>query len=127
MISFLLSGCFSGKESLSSQLDRDGLRQTEENRRMAELKKTRTIRLGVTEHSPNGAAEYRKKLESKGWRVREIICPDDRMTGLLRSGMVDLIFLPGATQKDAARMDLQFLAPSLLSGSRLLIQEISGL
>ena len=92
--------------------------------RMIELKQTHVIRLGVGKDQQKNIADFKKTLESKGWKVQVIPCPDKRLTGLLRSGALDLIYFPGATEAEAERRGFRFIAPSFFIDNLLLLQEI---
>lgn len=89
---------------------------------MMELKQTHLLRLGVSKKEEKNIAEIRKTLKEKGWDIQVILCPEKRLTGLLRSGALDLIYLPGVTKEDAERWDLYYLPPALLLKNRLLFQ-----
>lgn len=121
---FLLSGCFSRNNYTPGLLDNAELLKMNQERRMRELKQTRLIRLGIGDKRQKEIVEFKKKMESKGWRVQEIPCPEKRLTGLLRAGALDLIYLPGKTTADAEQLDLYFLAPAFLTDNKLLLQEI---
>ncbi|MBQ9770378.1 MAG: hypothetical protein IJW23_00995 [Lentisphaeria bacterium] len=121
---FLLSGCFSRNSYTSGLLDHSELLKMKQERRMRDLKQTRLLRLGIVKNQQKEILEFKKKMESKGWRVQLIPCPEKRLTGLLRSGFLDLICLPGKTEADAEQLDLYFLAPAFLTDNKLLLQEI---
>ena len=92
--------------------------------RMSQLKQTRLIRLGVGKDQQKNIAEFIKNMESKGWKVQVIPCPERRLTGLLRAGTLDLIYIPGKTESDAEQLDFYFQAPAFMTDNPLLIQEI---
>ena len=124
---FLLSGCFSGNEYPSGLLDTTELRRGEEERRMVELKQTHLLRLGVAAGTQKNMDSFRKKLESKGWRVQVIPCPEKRLTGLLRSGALDLICLPGITETESAKLGFRLISSEFCIENQLLYQELKGL
>ena len=121
MLTFLLNGCFSGKEYPSGLLHRSELRQSREEQRMKELNQSKILRLGVTSSDRDVPDEIRKKLESDGWKIKVIICPDNRLTGLLRTGAVDLIYRPGFTKDDAEKWNLIYFAPDILGNNQYLL------
>ena len=121
---FLLNGCFSGNNYSSGLVDNAELQKMKHETRMSQLKQTRLIRLGIGKDQQKNIAEFIKKMESKGWKVQVIPCPERRLTGLLRAGTLDLIYLPGKTESDAGQLDLYFKAPAFLTDNSLLLQEI---
>ena len=123
-IMFLLNGCFSGNNYSSGLVDNAALQKMKHENRMSQLKQTRLIRLGIGKDQQKNVAEFKKNLESKGWNVQVIPCPERRLTGLLRTGALDLIYLPGKTEADAAQLDFLFKAPAFMTDNPLLLQEI---
>ena len=91
---------------------------------MKEWEYNKTLRIGIAGANRKIPDNIRKKLESDGWKLNEIVCPEKRMTGLLRAGAVDLIYRSGMTKEDADRWNLIYLSPGLLGNNQyLLIQE----
>jgi len=91
---------------------------------MSELQRSRLLRLGVGKKQQTDVEEFKKTLESKGWRVQVVPCPEKRLTGLLRSGALDLIYFPGITEADAQRLDFYLITPSFLVKNQILYQAI---
>lgn len=121
---FLLNGCFSGNNYSSGLVDNAELQKMKHENRMSQLKQTRLIRLGIGKDQQKNISEFIKNMESKNWKVQMIPCPERRLTGLLRAGTFDLIYLPGKTEADAEQLALFFKAPAFLTDNSLLLQEI---
>lgn len=94
---------------------------------MIELRQTKTIRLGIVAGDQKNTADLQRKLESKGWKIQLVVCPEKRMTGLLRSGVLDVIYFKGSSEKTAEQLAFYFLSPSYLVKNQLLYREINGL
>ena len=121
---FLLNGCFSGNSYSSGLVDNAELPKMKHENRMSQLKQSRLLRLGVGKDQQKNIAEFIKNMESKGWKVQVIPCPERRLTGLLRAGTLDLIYLPGKNETDAEQFDFYFHAPAFMTDNPLLLQEI---
>ena len=117
ILTFLLNGCFSGKEYPSGLLDSSGLKRSREEQRMMQLKQTREIRIGVSRTNQKKLEEFRKNLNENEWRFKVILCPENRLTGSLRTGALDLIYIPGATKENAETWNFIYLAPGLLGNN----------
>ena len=124
LIMFLLSGCFSGNNYSSGLLNTAELLKKKDESRMSELQRSRLLRLGIGKKQQTDVEEFKKTLESKGWRVQVVSCPEKRLTGLLRSGALDLIYFPGITEADAQRLDFYLITPSFLVKNQILYQAI---
>ena len=124
ILAFLLNGCFSGKEH-SDGLNTSELLKMEEERQMKELSRTGTLRLGVSAKNQKNIAALQKKLESKGWKVQVIVCPEKRLTGLLRSGAVDLIFPENVSEESAATFGFYYLNHGVLIKNKRLYETFS--
>ena len=120
LLMILLGGCSSGKNYPSGFLYPSELRKAEEERRMMELQQGKELRLGLCNIDEKEFAEIRKLLSAKKFKVKLVRCPENRLTGLLRTGAVDLIHLPGATEQNAETWNLIWLAPGLLSNNQYL-------
>ena len=123
-ILFLLNGCFSGNNYSSGLLDNAELLKKTDESRMSALQQTRLLRLGVGKTQQEEVSGFKKNLESKGWHVQVIPCPEKRLTGLLRAGSLDLIYFPGITEADAKRLDFYLITPSFLTKNQILYQAI---
>lgn len=120
LLILLLSGCFGGKRYPSGLLFPAELRKVEDERRMMELQQGQELRLGICHMNQQEFSEIRKILNKMNFKVKLVRCPEKRLTGLLRSGAVDLIHLPGATEADAEIWNLIWIAPGLLTNNQSL-------
>lgn len=93
---------------------------------MMELNQYKTIRLGFAADDQKNITEFQKKIEAKGWKVQLIVCPEQRLTGLLRSGALDVIYFKNCSEKSAEQLYFYYLAPSFLVKNQLLLQKLSG-
>ena len=124
-LTVLLSGCFGRTEYSSGFLNSQELRKSEEERGMMKLKQTNILRLGVPAGKQPETLLLEQKIQSKGWKLRIIPCPEKRLTGLLRTGALDVSALPGANKELADKTGFYFLAPDLLILNRFLFQKLS--
>ena len=125
ILTFLLSGCFSGKEYPSGLLDSGELLKMEEERQMAELRRTRMIRIGIPGKENAPVSAIRKKLEKKGWKVQLIVCPENRLTGLMRNGLLDIIYVENASEESAGKFGFYYYAPVFFIKNKLLYQVVA--
>ncbi len=97
----------------------------EEERQIAELSRTRMIRIGISGKDEAPVSALRKKLEENGWNVQLIVCPENRLTGLLRNGSLDVICTNNASEEFADKFGFYYYAPAFFIKNKLLYQVVA--